>query len=228
MSEISERYQRLGDAFAAEIAAVGDDQWSSPTPCAEWTARDLVGHVVGSQGMFLGFVGQEVGDVPTVDDDPLGALERHPRRSAGEPRRPARGDGRVRRLLRASDLRVRGRPVPVRRSRRARVGPRGAAGLDEQMDPDDVAACARPPRRSARRRAARRCSAPRSKRRRVPTTRSACWRSSAASPDDALRPFRPLQASARAAPAAPRHGPGHQRSAPRCPAARRGRSAPWR
>jgi uncharacterized protein (TIGR03086 family) len=74
MTEISERYARLADAFAAKIVAVPDDAWTNPTPCDGWTARDLVGHVVQTQGMFLGFVGRGVGDVPSVDDDPAGAF----------------------------------------------------------------------------------------------------------------------------------------------------------
>jgi uncharacterized protein (TIGR03086 family) len=73
MSEIAERYQRLGDAYAAKVAAVPDDRWDSRTPCEEWTARDLVGHMVQTQGMFLGFIGKELRDVPDTSDDPLGA-----------------------------------------------------------------------------------------------------------------------------------------------------------
>jgi uncharacterized protein (TIGR03086 family) len=73
MSEISDRYQRLGDAFADKISAVPADRWQSQTPCEEWTARDLVGHVVSTQGMFLGFIGKELKDVPAADDDPQGA-----------------------------------------------------------------------------------------------------------------------------------------------------------
>ena len=73
MSEVSERYARLADAFAAKIAAVPDDRWDSQSPCPDWQARDAVGHVVGTQGMFLGFVGQELGDIPSTDVDPLGA-----------------------------------------------------------------------------------------------------------------------------------------------------------
>jgi uncharacterized protein (TIGR03086 family) len=73
MSEISERYARLADAFANKIAAVPDDRWDSQSPCPDWQARDVVGHVVTTQGMFLGFVGQELGDIPSADDDPLGA-----------------------------------------------------------------------------------------------------------------------------------------------------------
>jgi len=73
MSEISERYRRLCDAFAAKIAAVPDDKWASNTPCEGWTTRDLVGHVVQTQGMFVGFIGKDLGDIPSVENDPLGA-----------------------------------------------------------------------------------------------------------------------------------------------------------
>ncbi|MBV8303729.1 MAG: TIGR03086 family protein [Acidimicrobiia bacterium] len=73
MSEISERYRRLGDAFADKISSVPKDRWDSRTPCEEWTARDLVGHVVTAQGMFLGFIGKDPGDIPSVDHDPVGA-----------------------------------------------------------------------------------------------------------------------------------------------------------
>ncbi len=75
MSEISTRYARLADAFATKIAAVPDDKWSAPTPCPEWTARELVGHVVTTQGMFLGFVGRSAGSVPSVDHDPAAAWD---------------------------------------------------------------------------------------------------------------------------------------------------------
>jgi uncharacterized protein (TIGR03086 family) len=73
MTEVSDRYRRLGDTVAAKIAAVPPSRWDSPTPCPEWTARDLVAHLVATQGMFLGFVGRELGDIPSVADDPLGA-----------------------------------------------------------------------------------------------------------------------------------------------------------
>ena len=73
MSEISERYERLAGAFADKIAAVPTDKWINQSPCPDWTARDVVRHVVDTQGMFLGFVDRELGDIPSVDDDPLGA-----------------------------------------------------------------------------------------------------------------------------------------------------------
>jgi uncharacterized protein (TIGR03086 family) len=75
MTEIADRYRRLSDAFAAKVAAVPPDRWSSPTPCAEWTARDLVRHMCETQGLFLGLVGRSLGDIPAVDDDPAAAWD---------------------------------------------------------------------------------------------------------------------------------------------------------
>ena len=75
MSEVSERYKRLGDAFAAKIAAVPQNRWASPSPCPNWDARDVVRHVVSTQGLFLGFVGKELGDIPAVADDPVAAWD---------------------------------------------------------------------------------------------------------------------------------------------------------
>ena len=75
MTEISERYRRLSDQFAARIAAVPDDRWTSQSPCAGWTALDVVRHVVDSQGMFLGFVDRKMGPLPHVAEDPGGAWD---------------------------------------------------------------------------------------------------------------------------------------------------------
>jgi uncharacterized protein (TIGR03086 family) len=75
MTEISDRYDRLSDRFAQKISVVPDDRWSNPSPCSEWTARDVVRHVVQTQGMFLGFIGKELGDIPSVDDDPAAAWD---------------------------------------------------------------------------------------------------------------------------------------------------------
>ena len=32
--------------FGNRVGYIDDDQWSSPTPCTEWTVRDLVNHLV--------------------------------------------------------------------------------------------------------------------------------------------------------------------------------------
>ena len=48
MSEVSERYAKIADGFTTRLEGVSPDQWSAPTPCTEWTARDLVGHVIAT------------------------------------------------------------------------------------------------------------------------------------------------------------------------------------
>lgn len=73
MSDVSGRYRRLADAFTRHVAQVPPQRWSAPSPCEGWTARDVVRHVVETQGVFLGLVGRRLGDIPSVDDDPLAA-----------------------------------------------------------------------------------------------------------------------------------------------------------
>jgi uncharacterized protein (TIGR03086 family) len=74
MTEIADRYRTNAAAFADKVAAVSEDQWDATTPCPEWTARDLVQHVVDAQGMFLGFIGEEAPAAPSVEDDPEAAV----------------------------------------------------------------------------------------------------------------------------------------------------------
>jgi uncharacterized protein (TIGR03086 family) len=65
------------------VDRVGDDQWQLPTPCTEWTVRDLVNHLTGGATMFA--VAVEEGSVPdelvgqlmssdVLGDDPKGAF----------------------------------------------------------------------------------------------------------------------------------------------------------
>lgn len=70
---IADRYRRRAQTFTDTVAAVPADAWSQVSPCPEWTAIDVVRHVVDTQAMFAGFVQREPEPGPTVDDDPLGA-----------------------------------------------------------------------------------------------------------------------------------------------------------
>jgi uncharacterized protein (TIGR03086 family) len=139
MTEISERYARLGDAFATKIAAVPEDAWAHPSPCDEWTARDVVEHVIATQGMFLGLVGRKMGDLPEVDDEPLAAWNAARSVVQGDLEDSERAttefegfsgtstfEAAVNRFL-CMDLVVHGWDL-------AR-----AAGLDEHIDPEDLA-----------------------------------------------------------------------------------------
>jgi len=70
MSEVIERYQHLAEQFGARVEATPDDKWSAPAPCDEWTARDVVAHVVGSQRrVAAGVNGTDAAEVD-ADADP--------------------------------------------------------------------------------------------------------------------------------------------------------------
>lgn len=74
MTEISDRYRRLSRQFADTIAAVPADRWSSPSPCADWTALDVVQHVVDTRSLFRSFIGLDPTGAPPAADDPLAAF----------------------------------------------------------------------------------------------------------------------------------------------------------
>lgn len=70
--------------FGGLVHAVADDQWDRPTPCTDWTVRDLVNHVTGEQFWVPPLVteGRTVADVgdglagDLLGDDPAGAWDR--------------------------------------------------------------------------------------------------------------------------------------------------------
>jgi uncharacterized protein (TIGR03086 family) len=66
------------DGFARTSAVVGDligriggDQWAAPTPCTEWSVRDVVGHLVGMNLVLVAMF--EEGPMPERGVDRLGA-----------------------------------------------------------------------------------------------------------------------------------------------------------
>jgi uncharacterized protein (TIGR03086 family) len=50
----AEQLSRALDFTDQLIAAVHDEQWAGPTPCAGWSVRDLVAHVVAGNSLFAG------------------------------------------------------------------------------------------------------------------------------------------------------------------------------
>jgi uncharacterized protein (TIGR03086 family) len=72
---LDELHRRAVENWQVRLDAVGPDQWSSPTPCAEWDVRTLVNHVVGEELWTAPLVGgatiEEVGD--RFDGDVVGA-----------------------------------------------------------------------------------------------------------------------------------------------------------
>jgi uncharacterized protein (TIGR03086 family) len=71
MSEVLERYQGLAAQFGERVEATSDDQWSSPAPsCPEWTARDVVTHVVEGQRHVVAALEGREPEAPAADADP--------------------------------------------------------------------------------------------------------------------------------------------------------------
>ena len=73
MSEVADRYRRLARSFTDRVEAVPLDRWENPSPCAGWTAKDVVRHMVETSELFLGMVGLEIPAGPSVEEDPVGA-----------------------------------------------------------------------------------------------------------------------------------------------------------
>ena len=46
MTDVQETYRVVSSGFGAAVNAVTPDQWGAQSPCEQWTARDLLKHVV--------------------------------------------------------------------------------------------------------------------------------------------------------------------------------------
>lgn len=75
------------DACGAVVAAIGAEDWQRRTPCAEWTVRELLNHVVATTTKFSDFAAgltdaprPPAGDV--LGDDPAAAYDAARVRSA--------------------------------------------------------------------------------------------------------------------------------------------------
>ena len=78
--DLNTLYHRTVECWADRVNAVGPDQWDDPTPCRDWTVRDLVNHVVGEDRWTVPLVeGRTIADVGTtldgdlLGDDPVGS-----------------------------------------------------------------------------------------------------------------------------------------------------------
>jgi uncharacterized protein (TIGR03086 family) len=69
MNEIIERWKGLTETFGQRLEAVRDDQWDSPTPCADFTVRQLVSHAIDVQRIVPKGLGASGAiDTPNGDD----------------------------------------------------------------------------------------------------------------------------------------------------------------
>lgn len=67
MSNTATRYRDLAERFTSIVTTVPGPGWDEPSPCAGWTARDVLSHVVDTELDFLrqfGLGPDEIGDEP--------------------------------------------------------------------------------------------------------------------------------------------------------------------
>lgn len=82
--DLLDRHSEALQLFTDRVHAVRDDQWSAPTPCTEWSVRDLVTHLTSEQLWVPPLVTEgrtvaEVGDAYDGDvlgDDPVAVWDR--------------------------------------------------------------------------------------------------------------------------------------------------------
>jgi uncharacterized protein (TIGR03086 family) len=53
VSETLDRYRKLADDLTARVEAVPPDAWNNQSPCADWTALDVMDHVIGNARAWL-------------------------------------------------------------------------------------------------------------------------------------------------------------------------------
>ncbi len=73
--DLNALYRRTVESWSAQVKSVADDQWVHPTPCAGWTVRDLINHVVGEDRWTVPLMeGQNIDQVGSqFDGDLLGS-----------------------------------------------------------------------------------------------------------------------------------------------------------
>jgi uncharacterized protein (TIGR03086 family) len=69
VSEVARSYAAVAAGFEARLRGVGTGQWASPSPCREWTAADVVDHVILTHRRVLGSLrGTEAEPLSEADD----------------------------------------------------------------------------------------------------------------------------------------------------------------
>jgi uncharacterized protein (TIGR03086 family) len=80
MTDTAALYESAHRPLSDVLDAVPAGAWTSPSPCAGWTARDVVAHLVDTQREFLTGRGLDLGAAPDVDADPAAAWRDHAKR----------------------------------------------------------------------------------------------------------------------------------------------------
>lgn len=139
-----DRYLLASAGFERRLSGVRPSQWAGPTPCTEWTVRQLVNHMTRGN---LNYVRQAQGgsaaeflrlrDSDALGDDPAGAYRRSVAECADAFRRP----GALERILDYPLGRVTGRQALAVRTTDSLIHTwdlARAVGVDDRLDGDLV------------------------------------------------------------------------------------------
>ena len=77
MTSTADRYEAANRPLVAVLDAVPADAWAAPSPCAGWTARDVLTHMTETQREFLTGRGVELGPAPDLAADPAAGWRAH-------------------------------------------------------------------------------------------------------------------------------------------------------
>lgn len=72
-----QRYEEADRPLSARLDGLSPQQWSAPSPCEGWDAREVVRHLIETQRDFFAGRGLDVGAAPDVDDDPAAGWRAH-------------------------------------------------------------------------------------------------------------------------------------------------------
>lgn len=80
MTDTLTQYQAALRPLTTIVHAVPPAAWDAPSPCEDWSARDVVRHLVETQRETLTKNGVDLGEAPLFDTDPAAAWTEHTRR----------------------------------------------------------------------------------------------------------------------------------------------------
>lgn len=76
----ADRFRRVAGRFGDRVREVSPRAWQNPAPCAGWTTRDVVVHLVEWVPSVIGRAGVSFEGMPVATEDPVGAWEELARR----------------------------------------------------------------------------------------------------------------------------------------------------
>ncbi|WP_104181857.1 TIGR03086 family metal-binding protein [Arthrobacter sp. B0490] len=72
MNTTSTAYESALRPLSLVLSAVPAEAWATPSPCTEWTVRDVVAHMIDTQRSLLTDHGHDLGPAPDLTDPATG------------------------------------------------------------------------------------------------------------------------------------------------------------